>query len=329
MKLATLRDGTRDGRLIVVDRLLQRWVAADGIASTLQAALDNWVKSEPRLRSLGEQLASGAAAGQPLVFEQLAAPLPRAYGWMDGSAYLNHMELARKLRGADMPGHYRDLPLMYEGISSLFHACRDPLPLPEEDVGLDIEGEIAAIVDDVPQGITPAEAARHIRLITLVNDTSLRTVLADRAKRGYPPSVHGKPPCSMAPVAVTPEEFGQAWDGRKVHLRLRCHINDELLGEPNAGSDMFFDFPTLIAHAARYRPLVAGTIVGSGTVSNYDRSHGSACIAERRMIETLDHGKPRTEYLKSGDRIRIDMIDEQGASVFGGIDQRVQSIVPR
>ncbi|HSV53044.1 MAG TPA: fumarylacetoacetate hydrolase family protein [Burkholderiaceae bacterium] len=323
MKLATLRDTSRDGKLIIVNRPLTRWVSAATVAPTMQAALDAWSDAEQPLRKLYDALNDGTVESQPLDFEQLAAPLPRAYAWMDGSAFLNHMELARRLRGAKMPEGFRELPLMYEGISSTFHACRDSLPLPADDVGLDIEGEIGVILDDVPQGVSAQDASAHIKLVTLVNDTSLRSIIADRAARGYPTSVHGKPPCAMAPVAVTPDEFGDAWDGSKLSLRLRSKVNDDLLGEPNAGVDMFFDFPALVAHAAKYRPLCAGTIVGSGTVSNYDASAGSACIAERRMMETVTNGKPDTPYLKAGDVISIEMLDGDGRSVFGAIRQQV------
>jgi fumarylacetoacetate (FAA) hydrolase len=323
MKLATLRDGSRDGALVVVDRALRKWISAVDVAPTLQVALDNWPRAEPALRRLSEELESGERKGTPLDFAQLAAPLPRAYAWLDGSVYLNHMELARRLRGVDMPRAFREVPLMYEGISSLFLACRDDLVAPPGDVGLDLEGEIAVILDDVPQGTKPDAAAGHIKLLTLVNDVTLRTVFAEAAAQGYFPTLHGKPPCSMAAVAVTPDELGAAWDGRMVNLRLRCKVNETLLGEPHAGRDYFFDFPALIAHAARYRPLGAGTVLGSGTVSNYDRAAGAACIAERRMREQAADGAARMPYLAAGDEVHIETLDDAGRSVFGALHHKV------
>ncbi len=322
MKLATLRDGTRDGTLIVVDRALSRWLGAAHVAPTMQAALDEWPAKEPLLRQIAAELEAGSPAAKPLVFEQLAAPLPRAYAWLDGSSYLNHMELARSLRGVAMPEDFRRVPLMYEGISSVFLACRDDLPLPGGDVGLDIEGEVAVILDDVPQGTGSAASGKHIKLLTLVNDTTLRAVFADASARGFLPTVHGKPPCSMAPVAVTPDELGPAWDGRMLKLKLNCRVNDTLLGQPDAGSDYFFDFPALIAHAAKYRPLCAGTVLGSGTVSNYNRAAGVACIAEQRMVEQSGLGRPQTPYLQAGDAVRIEMLDGEH-SVFGALQHRV------
>jgi len=325
MKLATLRDGSRDGRLLVVSRDLARALDAGAAAPTLQAALDAWETAAPKLADLSQSLDAGAAPGTfDLNLDRLAAPLPRAYGWIDSSVYLNHMELARKLRGATVPEAYRREPLMSPRMPAPFLAAGDELRLPDEDVGLDIEGEVAVILGDVPYR-TPAERCGDlIRLVTLVNDTSLRTVFAREVAEGKT-SYHGKTTAAMAPVAVTPDELGPAWDGGKVALPLHCHVNGKRLGQPNAAIDMSFDFRDMIAHASRSRALPVGTVLASGTVSNRDPAAGSACIVERRMIETLEHGAPRTPYLRAGDTIRIEMLDGQGRSVFGAIAQRVVS----
>lgn len=324
MKLATLRTDSRDGRLIVVSRDLKRAASAEHIAPTLQAALDNWPVAGPKLEKFHEQLESGSvAAAFELDFARLAAPLPRAYAWIDSSVYLNHMELARSLRGVKPPDGYKDEPTFANGVCHTFLGAHDPLPMPPGDVGLDIEGEIAAILDDVPARTPRDKAAGHIRLFTLINDATLRTVFAAQIAKGYS-NYHGKLLVSMSPVAVTPDELGAAWDGAKISLPLECHINDHLLGRPDAGVDMNFDFPTIVSKASTMRPLPAGTVLGSGTVSNRDRAAGSACIAERRMIETMDHGKPLTAYLKPGDVVRIEMRDAQGRSIFGPIRQPVK-----
>ncbi|MGE0797415.1 MAG: fumarylacetoacetate hydrolase family protein [Lautropia sp.] len=322
MKLATLRTTERDGRLLVVSRDLTRALDASAVAPDLQSALDAWDVAEPRLRALSQSLEQGNPDGTfPLDPARLAAPLPRAYAWIDASVYLNHMELARKLRGAPNPVGYQQEPMLANGAAS-FLGGRDPLGLPPGDVGLDIEGEVAAILGDVPVNTPVSEAARYIRLFTLVNDTTLRTVFADQHERGFT-SYHGKLTCVMAPVAVTPDELGAAWDGRVITAPLRCEINGQLLGEPNTGVDWYFDFPTIVAAATRYRALMAGTVLGSGTVSNRARAAGSACIAERRMLEVLDAGAPKTPYLQPGDTLRIDMRDPMGQSLFGAIEQQV------
>ena len=325
MKLGTLKDGTRDGRLIVVSRDLTRATSAQDIAPTLQAALDDWGRTGPRLEARFVELQASACTAFALDLTQLAAPLPRAYAWIDSSPFLSHMERATKLRGATPAKTYKDEPLFYDGLSSSFIASHDPLPLVPGDLGMDIEGELAVLLDDVPQRTTPEDATTHIKLITLVNDVSLRMVIQRAVANGELPIFHGKPPCSMAPVAVTPDELGSAWDGKRLTLPLRCSINGKEIGRPNAGHDMHFDFPTLISAASRMRPLIAGTVFGSGTVSNRDTSVGTACIAEQRMLEVLAGGEARAEYLKVGDRVRIEMQLPDGQSVFGPIDQAVSA----
>ena len=305
MKLATQRDGTRDGALLIVSRDLTRAVSAKGIVPNLQAALDDWSKVSPMLIARAEALAAGKQRDAfALDLSTLAAPLPRSFGWIDSSVYLNHMELARSLRGATVPEAYRREPMMSIRMPSPFLAAHDELKLPPDDVGLDIEGEVAVITGAV------------------VSDTSLRTVFAREVKEGKT-TYHGKAPPAMAPVVATPDELGAAWDGGRVSLPLLCQVNGQELGHPNAGHDMSFDFREIIAVACTYRPLCAGTVIAAGTVSNRDRAVGSACIAERRMIETLEHGGPRTPYLAIGDSVSIDMRDPNGGSIFGAITQRV------
>ncbi|HSV53018.1 MAG TPA: fumarylacetoacetate hydrolase family protein [Burkholderiaceae bacterium] len=326
MKLATLKDGSRDGRLLVVSRDLSRAVAAEDIAPTLQAALDDWARTSPLLEARYAQLQAGQGASFAIDVSQLAAPLPRPYAWIDSSAYLSHMERAQKLRGATPPATYKEDPLMYDGPTGPFLAACDPIPLPAGDLGMDLEGELAVLLSDVPQGTSPEQAAGYIRLFTLVNDVSLRTVIAQAIAGGTNPLYDGKPPCSMAPVAVTPDELGAAWDGRRLSLPLVCTINERELGHANAGVDMHFDFPTILARAVRTRALAAGTVLGSGTASNRDASVGVACIAEQRMLEVLGGGQPQTPYLQPGDRVRIEMCTADGQSVFGAIDQVVAAV---
>ena len=323
MKLATLKEGGRDGTLIVVSRDLTRAVKASDIAPTLQRVLDDWGGLAPRLQALSDKLNAGEVPGAfTLDTAKLAAPLPRAYQWADGSAYLYHAELVRKARKAEMPQSLYSDPLMYQGGSDSFIGPRDDIIAADESWGIDLEAEVAVITDDVPMGITVAQAASHIKLIMLVNDVSLRNLIPGELAKGFG-FFHAKPATSFSPVAVTPDELGAAWDGRTVHLPLVSHLNSKLLGRPNAGTDMNFDFPTLIAHAARTRELEAGTIIGSGTVSNRDPAAGSSCLAERRMIETIENGQPETPFLKFGDRVRIEMLDAAGTSIFGAIEQKV------
>ena len=323
MKLASLKAGGRDGTLVIVDRALTRAVAVPDIAPTLQVALDDWAALAPRLELVAGQLESGAAA-DAVAFDPtaLAAPLPRAYQWADASAYVNHVELLRQSRGAEMPPSFWTDPLMYQGGSDAFLGPCDPIAMADQDWGIDFEGEIAVVTDDVPMGASAADAAGRIRLLMLVNDVSLRNVIPSELAKGFG-FFHGKPASAFSPVAVTPDELGAAWDGAKVNLPLVCELNGARFGAPEAGEDMTFDFPTLIAHAAGTRRLVAGSIVGSGTVSNRDRSRGSCCISERRMLETIESGAPSTPFLEFGDRVRIEMFDRAGASIFGAIDQQV------
>ncbi len=328
MKLASLRDGTRDGALVVVSRDLTRAVRVPTIARTLQAALDDWATRHAELASVYRLLNEGhlaSSAGEPVVAfdpEAAIAPLPRAYQFADGSAYLWHVELVRKARGAEMPPSYFEDPLMYQGLSDGLLGCRDDIALPDESHGIDFEAEIGIITDDVPMGISSSSALRHIKLVTLLNDVSLRNLIPAELAKGFG-FFHAKPASSFAPVVVTPEELGAAWRSGKLHLPVVTHFNGVLFGRPDAGTDMDFGFDRLIAHAARTRTLSAGTIIGSGTISNRDPAVGSSCLAERRTIETLADGKPSTPYMKFGDRVSIEVRDADGRSIFGAIDQRV------
>jgi fumarylacetoacetate (FAA) hydrolase len=322
VKLASLKGG-RDGRLVVVSRDLRRCAPATGIAEHLQQALDDWPAMAPRLRAVSEALNSGAD-GAPFEPAQVAAPLPRAYHWVDGSAYVNHVELVRKARGAEMPQSFWTDPLVYQGGSDDFLGPCDEASFGSEEWGIDLEAEVAVITGDVPMGSTPEQVRERgdIKLVMLVNDWSLRNLIPAELAKGFG-FYQSKPATGFSPVCVTPDELGAAWDGGKVSLPLNSFINGQLFGQPQAGIDMTFDFPQLIAHATRTRNLRAGAIVGSGTISNYDRSRGSSCLAEKRMLETVEHGKPSTAFLKFGDRVRIEMRDPAGESIFGAIDQRV------
>jgi fumarylacetoacetate (FAA) hydrolase len=323
MKLASLKEGGRDGTLVVVSRDLSRAVRVPDVARTLQDALDRWADVEAALARVQEDLEAGRAAGA-FAFDPAAcaAPLPRAYQWADGSAYVTHVELVRKARGAQMPPSFWTDPLMYQGGSDRFIGPCDPIEAVDESHGIDLEAEVAVITDDVPMAVTPEEAAHHIRLVMLVNDVSLRGLIPDELAKGFG-FFQSKPASAFSPVAVTPDELGPAWRDSKVHLPLLSTINGEPFGRPNAGVDMTFDFARLIAHAAATRHLGAGTIIGSGTVANADPSVGSSCLAERRMRETIEFGEPRTPFLRFGDRVRIEMLDADGASIFGAIDQQV------
>ncbi len=323
MKLASLKEGGRDGTLIVVDRALRRAVRATGIARTLQKAIEEWANVAPGLVDLAGQLRDDKAPGSfELDTGALAAPLPRAYQWADGSAYVVHVELVRKARGVEMPPSFWTDPLMYQGGSDSFVGCNDEIELADEAWGIDFEGEIGVIVDDVPMGISPEAARKHIKLVTILNDVSLRNVIVSELAKGFG-FFHGKPATAFAPVAVTPDELGDAWDGAKLNLPLISTFNGKEFGHPNAATDLTFDFGQLIAHAAKTRYLEAGTVVGSGTVANRDPSVGCSCIAERRVRETIDSGKPVTPFMRFGDHIRIEMFDRAGHSIFGAIDQKV------
>ena len=323
MKLGSLKEGGRDGTLIVVDRRLGRAVRAAGVAPTLQKALDDWPAAEPKLSALADALEADKAPGAfSLDTKTLAAPLPRAYQWADGSAYVVHVELVRKARGVEMPPSFWTDPLMYQGGSDSLIGPNDDIEAADEAWGIDFEGEIGVIVDDVPMGVSPEAARRHIKLVTILNDVSLRNVIVTELAKGFG-FFHGKPATAFAPVAVTSDELGGAWDGAKLNLPLISTLNGREFGHPNAATDLTFDFGQLIAHAARTRHLEAGTIVGSGTVANRDPAVGCSCIAERRVRETIDRGKPETPFMKFGDRIRIEMFDRAGRTIFGAIDQTV------
>ena len=328
MKLATLKDSTRDGCLAVASRDLRHALKADHIAPTLQAALDDWDYCAPQL----EQLYNEVNAGQSTrIFDldtrQLMAPLPRAHQFADASSFLIHAELIRKSRGQDLPDWWKKSPLMYQGCSDPLLGPRDDVIVVSEEHGIDLEMEIAVITGDVPLGIERDKASQHIRLIALMNDVSLRNLIPAELGKGFG-FFQSKPPSSLSPVAVTPDELGEAWDGRRVHLTCGAWVNGELLGQPNAGKDMQFDFPRLIAHAAKTRPLGAGTIIGSGTVSNRDRSTGAGCLFERRAEEIIAGGEAKTPFLKFGDRVKIEMLDAEGRSVFGAIDQVIAQFQP-
>jgi len=328
MKLASLKEGGRDGTLIVVNRELKRAVRATNVAPTLQNALDNWTALSPKLAALAEELRDDKAPGSfELDTTALAAPLPRAYQWADGSAYVVHVELVRKARGVEMPPSFWTDPLMYQGGSDSFIGPNDEIELGDEAWGIDFEGEIGVITDDVPMGISAGAARKHIKLVTILNDVSLRNLIVTELAKGFG-FFHGKPATAFAPVAVTPDELGGAWDGGKLSLPLISTLNGKEFGHPNAATDLTFDFGQLIAHAARTRHLEAGTVVGSGTVANRDASAGCSCIAERRVRETIDSGKPTTPFMKFGDHIRIEMLDRQGQSIFGAIDQKVVKYDP-
>ncbi len=322
MKLASLKHA-RDGSLVVVDKALQFAVKVPDIAPTLQHALDNWADLAPRLERVYENLNQGKAGGSfPLDMAQLHSPLPRAYQWADGSAYLNHVELVRKARGAEMPPEFLKDPLMYQGCSDAFLAPRDNILLASEEWGIDFEAEVAVITDDVPMGVSASAAEKHIKLLMLVNDVSLRGLIPTELAKGFG-FFQSKPASAFSPVAVTPDELGPAWKGGKVHLPLRTHYNAKLFGQPNCGTDMQFSFPELLAHCARTRNMCAGSILGSGTISNRDRTAGYSCLQEIRMVETIDHGKPQTPFMKFGDKVKIEMLDEEGKTVFGSIEQTV------
>lgn len=333
MKLATLKNGTRDGVLVVVSRDLTQCTTVGHIAPTLQFALDNWEALAPRLERVAQGLETGGQPVQRFHENEAMSPLPRAYQWADGSAYVNHVELVRKARNAEMPPSFWTDPLMYQGGSDTFLSPRDPILVADEAFGIDMEGEVAVVVDDVAMGATPEEAASAIRLIMLVNDVSLRGLIPAELGKGFG-FFQSKPSSAFSPISVTPDELGDAWRDGKVHLPLCVDYNGAPFGRAEAGVDMTFDFGTLVAHAAKTRALGAGAIIGSGTVSNKlnegpgtpikDGGVGYSCIAEIRMIETINDGQPSTSFMKFGDTVRIEMKDNAGASIFGAIEQVVQ-----
>lgn len=339
MKLATLKNGTRDGQLVLVTKDLSEYVDASAIAPTLQAALDDWDHFAPRLKELADEIAAGSTIAKRFALDEtrLHSPLPRAFQWADGSAYVNHVELVRKARGAEMPETFWTDPLMYQGGSDSFLGPRDDIRMADTAWGIDMEGEIAVITGDVPMGASIDQARDAIRLIMLVNDVSLRGLIPGELAKGFG-FFQSKPSSAFSPVAVTPDELGEAWDGGKLHLPLCVDLNGKPFGRANAGVDMTFDFAQLIAHAAMTRPLCAGSIIGSGTVSNKldggpgkpvaKGGAGYSCIAEIRMIETIENGKPETPFMQFGDRVRIEMLDGTGQSIFGAIDQSVVKYQP-
>jgi fumarylacetoacetate (FAA) hydrolase len=332
MKLASLQHG-RDGRLVVVSRDLTRATDAFFVVPTLQQALDSWEVCAPKLADLSEQLEHGSVPSFRFHEHDCASPLPRAYQWADGSAYVNHVELVRRARGAEMPESFWTDPLMYQGGSDSFLGPRDSIPVADESYGIDFEAEVAVITGDVPMGASREQAAASIRLVVLVNDVSLRNLIPAELAKGFG-FFQSKPSSTLSPVAVTPDELGDSWDGGRLHLPLLSTLNGKPFGKPNAGMDMTFDFPALIAHAAKTRPLGSGTIIGSGTVSNKDRDGGPgkpiaedglgySCIAEQRTVETIVTGSARTPFMRFGDTIRIEMKDRTGHSIFGAIEQDV------
>ncbi len=329
MKLASLKQGGRDGTLIVVSRDLQRAVKAAGVAATLQQALDDWANLAPRLNALSEALNLSRAEtinAEPVFAldpAALAAPLPRAYEFLDGSAYLPHVARVRRTRGAEVPESFYTDPLMYQATSAGFLGPTDPVRVVSADYGIDIEAEVIVVTDDVPMAVLAADAAGHIQLVGLINDVSLRNLIPAELAKGFG-FVQSKPRSALSPVLVTPDELGAAWIDCKLHRPLLTHINGQWFGAPEAGVDMQFDFAQLIAHAAKTRPLCAGTLVGSGTVANEDTALGASCFAERRAVEALRDGKPSTPFMAFGDVLRIEMLDATGASIFGAIEQRIE-----
>lgn len=327
MKLASLKQGGRDGTLVVVSRDLSKAVTADGIARTLQQALEDWSNLAPRLNALSEDLNDGRAPGAfALDMQALASPLPRAYEFVDGSAYLPHVARVRKARGAEIPASFYTDPLMYQATSAGFLGPRDAVIVPSESYGIDLEAEVVVITDDVPMAVSAEQAAQHIQLIGLINDVSLRNLIPDELAKGFG-FLQSKPRSALSPVFVTPDELGEAWIDSKLHRPLVTHVNGRWFGAPEAGVDMQFNFAQLIAHAAKTRPLSAGTIVGSGTVANEDTNLGASCFAEQRTVETLRDGKPTTPFMSYGDVVRIEMFDHAGHSIFGAIEQQMAPLV--
>ena len=323
MKLASLKSGGRDGTLVVVSKDLSRMAAARSIAPTLQQAIETWVSSGPALAQLAADVENGKVDTQPYDPDALASPLPRAYQWADGSAYLSHMRLVRKARGAEMPPGAETDPLMYQGGGDHFLSPTEDIPIKDTAWGLDFEGEVAVITDDVPMGVSVEQAASHIKLVMLCNDISLRTLIKPELVKGFG-FYQSKPASAFSPICVTPESLGDAWDGAKINLPLVTTYNGVEFGRVPAGKDLNFDFADLIAHAARTRELRAGSIIGSGTVSNSNHDEvGSSCLAEKRMIEIIETGEASTRFMEPGDTIRFEMFDETGASIFGAIDQKV------
>jgi fumarylacetoacetate (FAA) hydrolase len=332
LKLASLKGPTRDGTLVVVNRALTRAVKADGVAATMQYALENWDAVAPKLRDVAAALEGGNERHafdfqDALAKGRVAAPLPRAYEWLDGSAYLSHVERVRRARNDKVPESFYKDPLMYQGGAGAMMGPRDPIRVLSEEWGVDLEGEVAAIVGDVAMGAAPEAALDAIRLVTLVNDVSFRRLIPAELAKGFG-FVNGKGANALAPVAVTPDELGSSWGKGRVHLRLLCDVNGKRLGNPDAGADAQFGLDELVAHAAKTRELAAGTLVGTGTISNHDPAAGYACLMEARLVEQVETGAAKTPFLGFGDRVRIEMLGANGESVFGAIDQRVERYSP-
>ena len=324
MKLGSLKAGGRDGTLVVVSRDLQYFAPATDIAPTLQAAIDDWARTAPRLNSLSEELNQGQCAdAKRLDFTALASPFPRAYEFVDGSAYLPHVERVRRARGAEVPESFYEDPLMYQATSAGFLGPRDPIPVASEAFGIDFEAEVVVVTDDVPMGVDPHTAAHHIQLEGLINDVSLRNLIPGELAKVFG-FLQSKPRSALSPVLVTPDELDEAWRDNTLHLPLHSWLNGERFGAPEAGVDMQFDFARLVAHAARTRPLAAGTIVGSGTIANQDESLGASCLAEKRMLEISANGEAVTPFMGFGDVVRIEMLDQDGRSIFGAIEQVIE-----
>jgi len=328
VKLASLKGPTRDGTLVVVSRDLTRAVKADGVAATMQFALERWDEVAAKLGDVAQSLEAGHERHafdfqEALAAGRVAAPLPRAYEWLDGSAYLSHVERVRRARNDKVPESFKTDPLMYQGGAGDMMGPRDPIRVLSEDWGVDLEGEVAAIVGDLPMGATREQAAAAIRLVTLVNDLSFRRLIPAELAKGFG-FVNGKGANALAPVAVTPDELGAAWRDGRLHGKLACHVNGRKLGEPDAGVDAQFGLFELIAHAAKTRALASGALVGTGTVSNQDKSVGYACLMEARLVEQVEQGEAKTPFLKFGDTVKIEMLGEKGVSVFGAIEQRVE-----
>jgi fumarylacetoacetate (FAA) hydrolase len=322
MRLATLRDGSRDGALVVVSNAGDRYAEAGPVVPTLQQALDDWDRVSPKLLQLASELESGALPAQALDFTRLSAPLPRAFEWIDGSAYINHIVLVRKARGADPPATLETDPLVYQGGSGMLLGPRDDIPLPDPAWGLDFESEVCVVLGDTPAHVTAPDAYRYVRLLMLANDVTFRNLVPDELAKGFG-FFGSKPATAFSPFAVTPDELGSAWRDGRVQLRLSSRLNGVLVGDPEAGPEMHFSFYDLIAHITKTRAFTAGTILGSGTVSNADRARGVSCLAERRMIEIIEQGKAQTPFMQPGDTIRIEMLDAAGRNLFGSIEQRV------
>lgn len=324
MKLGSLKSGGRDGTLVVVDKTLSRAAKVGDIASTMQRAIEEWDHAAPQLAEIYESLnADNHPAAFKLQMSDLASPFPRAYQFLDGSAYLAHVERVRRARGAEMPPSFLTDPLMYQAVSDGFLPPHGSIPVPDEAYGIDFEAELTVVTDDVPMAANAEECAAHIKLLMLVNDVSLRNLIPDELAKGFG-FLQSKPRSAFSPVAVTPDELGDAWKDGKLSLEMVTHLNDDRYGHPNCGVDMQFSFGELVAHAAKTRPLAAGSIIGSGTIANQDESVGASCLAEKRVLEIIKDGEAKTPFMKFGDRIRIDMFDADGKSIFGCIDQVVE-----